>query len=94
MRRRYNSEFKGKAVELAERLDSPVQAAEKLGISVNNLYSWIKENEKSKRRSPSQPSPAELEAELKALRKENQNLKRSNEILKYAAAFFSQETLK
>ncbi len=93
--RKYTIEFKRQAVELAESLGSVVSAAKQLGVSDANIYNW-----KSKLQSATEPknekrnlSADELE-ELKRLRRENNELKKVNHILKSAAAFFSQDHLK
>jgi transposase len=91
-RRRYNPEFKQRAIALAKELDNVAEAAKKLGVPKQTLYLWVYGPEDSK------PSPVsqELSAEeqVRALRKENEELRKANHILKQAAAFFSQDHLK
>jgi len=50
-----------------------------LGIRPNNLYNWAKQSEE---RSPQFNTPADLAAELAALRRENEQLRQQRDILK------------
>jgi len=65
--------------------------AEKLGCSAEMLRRWIRQAEKDggKREGP---TTSELER-LKALERENFELRRANEILRKASAFFAQAEL-
>lgn len=94
-RRKYTPEFKQEALELAQQLGSVAEAARRLGIKDTVLYNWkntFKISMDPKVKSV-QSSIADAE-ELKRLRKENEDLKKTNYILKKAAAFFSQDHLK
>lgn len=89
--RRYTFEFKQQAAELANKI-GVTRAAEQLGVSMANVQRW-----KSKGQDRTQKSKNEsvdLEAEVRRLQKENEELKKVNHILKKAAAFFSQDHLK
>lgn len=95
--RTYTQEFKKQALDLAQELNSIPKAAEQLGIAKMNLYAWKSQadllltgNSSSEHKSI---NTDDLE-ELKRLRKEVQELKKVNHILKSAAAFFSQDHLK
>lgn len=64
--------------------------ADKLGIgSAETLRNWVRasENDGRSRKGAS----ADEDAELKRLRRENAELKRANEILKAASAYFARE---
>ena len=93
-RSRYTEEFKIDALKLAKSHGNYTEAAKRLGVSDSLLHSWKKtynitiDSDKSVEKSF-----AEAE-ELKRLRKENEELKKINYILKRAAAFFSQDHLK
>ena len=93
-RTRYTEEFKIDALKLAKSLGNYTDAAKRLGISDSLLHSWKKtynitiDGEKSVEKAF-----ADAE-EMKRLRKENEELKKINYILKKAAAFFSQDHLK
>ncbi len=98
MPRKYSDEFKAKAVRLAEDLvelegcskwGAAVEIGEKLGIPAHTLNDWLKPNMVS---SDGEVGAGEVAAdELKRLRKENKELRRANEILKTASAFFAAE---
>jgi transposase len=90
--RKFTSEFKDRAVELAQQLESISAAARKLGMSGVTLHKWVMDKEEPKK--PEVIQTETPEEELKRLRKENQELKKANLILKSAAAFFSQDHLK
>ncbi len=59
-----------------------------LGINPETLRNWIERDEVDTGRRPGNTS--EASAEIKQLRKENAELRRANEILKTASAFFAQ----
>ena len=63
--------------------------AHKLGVSSETLRKWIRQAQVDDGRRPGTTS--EESAELKRLRRENAELKRANEILKAASAFFAAE---
>ena len=89
-KRQYTLEFKQQAAELAKEIGIS-QAALKLGVSVSAIRQWKKKAEESN----SKPKCGMvLEEENRRLRKEVEELKKVNYILKRAAAFFSQDHLK
>ena len=61
----------------------------KFGMSAETLRSWVRQVERDQGRRPGLTS-TERE-QLKALERENRELKRANEILKSASAFFAAE---
>ncbi len=93
MKRTYTKEFKVQACKLViEDNIKPRLVAEKFGIHEVMLYRWVTEYKtygeeafvgKGRQRS--------ADAELKKLRKENEELRMENEILKKAAAYFARE---
>jgi transposase len=94
-------EFKRQAVSLAEELGSAPKAAEQLGVPESNIHNWrekLKASDASMSLGsaiPRKAAPTESpDEELRRLRRENQELKKVNHILKAAAAFFSQDHLK
>lgn len=94
-RRQYTREFKIQALELAQELGSYSEAARQLGINDPILHSWKKKFNISKDPKAKPAIQAVNEAEeIKRLRRENEDLKKTNYILKKAAAFFSQDHLK
>ena len=63
------------------------KAAERLGVTAQSLNAWTKKAEASKY-SNDDERVAALEAEVKKLRKERDEYKKTTEILKKASAFF------
>ncbi|HWU44188.1 MAG TPA: transposase [Bdellovibrio sp.] len=94
-KRKYTPEFKQQALELAQELGSFAEAARRLGINEGIIYGW-KEKFKVPLDSKVKTAKAAISdsEELNRLRKENEELKKVNYILKKAAAFFSQDHLK
>jgi transposase len=94
MRKNYTKEFKLQALELAGQLDSYADAARKLGIEPGRVYAWKAQLKYEPKKSGIKPTLSPEAEEIKRLRKENEDLKNVNYILKRAAAFFSQDHLK
>ncbi|MER7283756.1 transposase [Dactylosporangium sp. NPDC000244] len=91
--RKYSDELRARAVRLyRESNPKPVmkRLAEQLGVHPEALRNWIRQDEADHGERPDQPSTVESE-ELRRLRRENAELKRANEILKAASAFFASE---
>ena len=65
--------------------------AEKLGCTVEALRRWVRQAERNSGKRPGLTT--DERAELKQLQREVFELKRANEILKKAAAFFAQAEL-
>lgn len=91
MARRYNKEFKVKACELVLKDGiSKKEVADKFGINLVMLYRWIDEYETYGNDAFVGKGHLHKEnAELRKLRKENEQLKMENDILKKAAAYFA-----
>lgn len=98
MPRKYSQEFRDRAVGLVfDRLrDDPGSRAAiisdtglKLGVSRESLRRWVVQAEIDQGERPG--VSREESAEIRRLRKENAELKRTNEILKLASAFFAKE---
>jgi transposase-like protein len=90
--RKYTIEFKKQAVDLAESLGSTIEAGRQLGVADVNIHKWKKLYGKGP--TAKQTEALEIQDEMKALKRENVELKKVNHILKAAAAFFSQDHLK
>jgi transposase len=65
--------------------------AEKLGCTTETLRRWVRQAERDRGARPGLTT--DERQRLKALERENFELKRANEILKKAAAFFAQAEL-
>src|SRR5919106_1479379 len=65
--------------------------ADKLGCTTEALRRWVRQAERDRGERPGLTT--EERAQLKQLQRENFELKRANEILKKAAAFFAQAEL-
>ena len=89
--RKYPQELRDRAVRLVLDSDRPIaQIAKDLGIHREALRLWVRQAQADAGQRPEQMSTAERD-ELKRLRKENAELKRANDILKAASAFFAAE---
>ncbi len=99
--RKYDQETRDRALRLyAERRrdfpDESMLAArrrvgELLDIKSETLRGWIEREEVDAGRRPGVPGP--VDARIKELERENAELRRANEILKTASAFFAQAEL-
>ena len=65
--------------------------AQKIGCTVEALRGWVRQAERDHGRRAGLTS--DERARLKALERENQELRRANEILRKASAFFAQAEL-
>ena len=97
--KRYSPEVRERAVRmvLESEGDYPSQwqaiqsVASKIGCSPDSLKAWLKRTQIDAGEIPGATTD-ELER-IKALEKENKELRRANEILKTASAFFAQAEL-
>ena len=97
--RRYTDAEKQRAVRAVRQLRKELghdhgtvkRVAEQLGIGVESVRLWVKQAEIDDGQRPGTTS-AEA-AELKALRQEVRELRRANEILRKASAYFAQAEL-
>lgn len=91
-RKKYDREFKQKAVELSYARGNATEIAEELGIDKGLLYRWRKEFNKYEQNSfPGNGSPkmTDLERENAQLRRELIDAKMERDILKKAISIFS-----
>jgi transposase-like protein len=68
-----------------------VSIAEKIGCVPQTLHEWVKKAEVDSGRRAGVPS--DVAAQLKALERENRELRQANEILRKASAYFAQAEL-
>ena len=96
---RYSPEVRERAVRLVfdqqgqheSQWEAIVAVASKIGCTAETLRRWVRQAERdSGRRSGQTTSERDR---LKALERENRELKRANEILRKASAFFAQAEL-
>lgn len=94
-RRTYSAEFKAEAVKLVKAGNKEVtQIARELEVSRQLLYYWARQSDRRKGKPLSDVFPGHgkrtaEQMELDRLRRENAQLRESNEILKKAKAFFA-----
>ncbi|MFZ3475697.1 transposase [Streptomyces sp. 4.24] len=89
--RKYPLELRERAVRMYRTTDPKPQIKKlgaDLGVHPEALRTWIRQAEADAGERDDRPTTAERE-ELAALRKENAQLKRANEILRTASAFFA-----
>jgi len=93
---RYSPEVRERAVRVVlehqggyeSQWAAMVSVASKLGCTAETLGKWVRPAEREAGEGPGQKS--EGGERLKALERENRELRRANEILRKAAAFFAQ----
>jgi transposase len=91
--RKYPLELKERALRLwrSEQPRRPIaHVARELGLNPETLRTWIRQDEADHGERTDRPTTAEVE-ELRRLRKENLELRRANDILKAASAYFASE---
>jgi transposase len=91
----YDATFKNEAVKLAEEIGL-TKAAKELNIPQTTLNTWLRKAKDGTlpRASNSPNQGLNLAVEVKRLQQEVRELKRTNEILSKAAAFFAQSRKK
>jgi transposase-like protein len=97
--KRYSPEFRERAVRLVEELQKEDHSAwsamqsisQKLGCTAETLRRWVRQTERDHGKRAGLTT--EDRDELKQLRKDNRELKRANEILRKASAYFAQAEL-
>jgi transposase len=75
----------------ASRWAAVVSIAAKIGCAAQTLHEWVKKTEVDSGVRGGVPS--EVAAQLKALERENRELRQANEILRKASAYFAQAEL-
>jgi transposase len=77
--------------EHASRWATIVSIAAKIGCTSQTLNEWVKKAERDSGHKPGLTS--DMAARLKALERENRELRQANEILRKASAYFAQAEL-
>ena len=88
--RKYDHNFKLEAVKLAEEQGSS-KAARELNVPLATLDTWLRKSRSGELKgvTPTPEATLSLTEELKRLRQENKELRRTNEILADATSFFA-----
>ena len=89
----YTAEFKELAVKRVKDGQAIVATALELGLVEQTLRNWIKAAAEGKLNGAGSKVVTPEEMELSKLRAENSRLKRENEILKKATAYFARDVL-
>jgi transposase len=92
---KYSPEVRERAVRMvrehahehASQWATIVSIAEKFGCSAETLRNWVRQSERDQGQRPGLTT--DERQRLKDLERENRELKRANEILKLASAFFA-----
>jgi transposase len=96
---KFSPEVPARAVQLvvdhehehASRWSTIVSIASKIGCTSQTLNEWVK---KAERDSGHKPGPtSDMATRLKALERENRELRQANEILRKASAYFARAEL-
>lgn len=89
----YTAEFKELAVKRVKEGQTVGAVARDLGLIEQTLRNWVKAAEAGKLNGVGTRKVTPEEMELSRLRSENIRLKRENEILKKATAYFARDVL-
>lgn len=92
---KFSSEVRARAVRMvldhegdhASRWATVTSIAAMIGCSPHTLLEWVKKAERDSGRAPGVPT--DVAAKLKALERENRELRQANEILRKASAYFA-----
>ena len=89
----YTTEFKELAVKRTKDGQSVSTVCKELGLSDQTVRNWVKASAEGKLNGAGGRVVTPEEMELSRLRAENLRLKRENEILKKATAYFARDVL-
>jgi transposase len=90
---KYPLEVRRRALEMVKTTGRPIASiALELGLNPETLRKWVRKAENADKVPADElATPAEKDAELKRLRAEIAELRRTNEILRLASMYFAQE---
>jgi transposase len=89
----YTAEFREQAVKRVKEGKSVGAAAKEMGLVEQTLRNWVKAFEAGMLNGAGAPKVTAEEMELTRLRAEVARLKRENDILRKAAAYFARDAL-
>lgn len=92
-RREFTAEFREQAVKRVKTGQGVGTVARELGISDQTLRNWVKAFETGKLGGAGAKAVTPEQMELLRMRAENARLRRGNEILRKAAAYFAKDAL-
>ena len=87
----YPREFRQELIQLARSGRTPEALSKEYEPSAQTIRNWVAQSDRDEGRRDDGLTTAERE-DLRRLRRENRRLREEREILKKAAAWFSQET--
>jgi transposase len=95
MSKRYTAELKRDAVDLLFSSGrTPTEVARELGVSAEGLRNWVNQAKADRGIGAPGALTSDEKEELRRLRRELAEVKKANEILVKAAAFFAKEIVK
>jgi transposase len=87
---KHTAEYRARAVRLAEESDKPLtQVARDLGVKYQTLYDWVSRARKLKARPEGAAPELTAEEEVRALRRQLEDVTEERDFLKKAAAYFA-----
>jgi transposase len=90
-RKKFPDELRERATRLVMEFGRPIaHVAQDLGVHKEALRTWVRQAEADTGKRRDRLTTVKRE-EIRALRKENSELRRANEILKAASAYFARE---